>query len=341
MNVHRNRDPFHRTKVPAYVYAPVLFTGGVMVYCYYSCLDEAPFTKRKRLIATSPEMEIKMGDDQYKELLKQYKGSILPKDHRASITVQRVGSRVAAAAQKFGKKYNAPSVLLSSPPTYTVVRSDIPNAFVLPNNHIFVLTGLFQYVKDEDELAAVLSHEMAHNLARHAGEKVSSTILIQIMARVLLMIDPSGLLFYLFMPAASLLHELPNSREAEIEADHIGLYLASEACYEPNASIRVFSAMKHGSKHATSQPTKKSSSASNTMEPPEFISTHPSYDSRLSNFHKWMPDALELYNMDDGLKCRHLRHEMSLERKKASQLAWEKEIRSSKRIEAGASSQFK
>jgi Zn-dependent protease with chaperone function len=68
------------------------------------------------------------------------------------------------------------------------------------------------------------------------GKKFSSTILIQIMARVLLMIDPSGVLFYLFLPAASLLHELPHSRETEIEADHIGVYLASEACFDPRAA---------------------------------------------------------------------------------------------------------
>lgn len=226
------------TPIPAYIYAPAMLTGGVLVYCYYSCLNEAPFTKRKRLIATSPAMERKLGDDQYRALLKQFQGSVLPSDHRASITVQRVGSRVSAAAAKFAAEYKVP--LSPSPPTYTVVRSDIPNAFVLPNNHIFVLTGLFRFAKDEDELAAVLSHEMAHNLARHAGEKVSSTILIQIMARVLLLIDPSGVLYYLFLPAASLLHELPHSREAEIEADHIGVYLASEACFDPRAAIRVF-----------------------------------------------------------------------------------------------------
>jgi predicted Zn-dependent protease len=195
---------------PPYVCVPVLFAGSVMGYAYYSCLDEAPYTKRKRLLATSPEMERRMGDDQYKQLLKQYKGQILPPDHRASITVRRVGGRIADAATDFAKQFNVP--LSSSKPTYTVVRSDIPNAFVLPNNHIFVLTGLFNFARDEDELAAVLGHEMAHNLARHAGEKISNTVLIQIMARVLLVIDPTGVLFTLFMPAATLFRDLPHSR---------------------------------------------------------------------------------------------------------------------------------
>lgn len=71
--------------------------------------------------------------------------------------------------------------------------------------------------------------------------------------------------------------------------------------------------------------TKKMSKNSTVVEPPEFISTHPNYDSRLTNFKKWMPDAMEIYNADNGLKCKHLRHEMSLDRKKAAQVAWEKE----------------
>ena len=83
----------------------------------------------------------------------------------------------------------------SNPPyTYTVIRSSDANAFVLPGNHVFVLTGLFKYVRDEDELASIMGHEMAHNLARHAGERLSDTILLSILHRLSLFIDPSGTL---------------------------------------------------------------------------------------------------------------------------------------------------
>ncbi len=151
---------------------------------------------------------------------------------------------------------------LGSPYTYTVIRSDQANAFVLPNNHVFVLTGLFQFVRSEDELAAVLGHEIAHNLARHAGERVSSNLFIQLIARLTFLLDPSGVLYTLFVPAATLLHDLPHSRDHEIEADYIGLQLAAEACYDPKAANRVFGAMKAGN--------------STMASPPEFISTHPS-----------------------------------------------------------------
>jgi len=253
-----------------------------------------------------------MGDEEYKQMIQRNRTNILSPDHRASITVRRVGSRISAAADKFAAQ-NLPEnyVMGQRKPTYTVIRSDMANAFVLPNNHIFVLTGLFKYARDEDELAAVLGHEMAHCLARHAGERVSGGLLMSIIARFVLLLDPTGVLYTLFVPAATLFHELPHSRYAEMEADHIGLYLAAEACYDPRAAKNVFSRMKEddgggGSRNAT---------------PPEFISTHPSYDTRLSKFDDWMPEALAKYSADGGYKCRHVREEMRKARVLAAQVA--------------------
>lgn len=184
-----------------------------------------------------------MGDQEYRALVKQFqadpKSEILPPNHRASITVTRVGSRIAEASKTFASKNPNASVSLS-PYTYTVVRNEMANAFVLPNNHVFVLTGLFNYVKNEDELAAVLGHEVAHNLARHAGEKISGGFVVNLLARLMFLFDPSGVMSALFLGSTSLLHDLPHSREAESEADQIGLHLAASACYDPRAAKRVF-----------------------------------------------------------------------------------------------------
>ena len=233
---------------------------------------------------------------QYKQLLHQYKKDILPNNHRATKTVSRVGSRIAKAANDFSKMYK-PNETTGAPYTYTVVRSEMANAFVLPNNHIFVFTGLLQFVRNEDDLAAVLGHETAHNLARHAGERVSGSLIKGLLARLTLFLDPSGLLYTIFLPAASLLYDLPHSREHEIEADYIGLHLAADACYNPKSAKRVFAAMKASTKEGSGQP-------------PEFISTHPSYDTRLTNFDDWLPQAMEKINADGGYKCQRIRNEM-------------------------------
>lgn len=234
--------PSSQGGVPGYIkWTPMIlsFGAGTVTYLYYKYLDEVPLTGRRRWIATSPEFEQKLGDENFKALLKQFHSKILPPDHRASRTVQRVGSRIASATQDFCKQHNL-THLCDRPFTYTVVRSDQANAFVLPGNHIFVLTGLFKYVRDEDELAGVLGHEMAHNVARHVGEKLSENIVIHIIANIFLLIDPSGAITTIFTPTAAIFSSLPHSRVAESEADRIGLELSARACFDPRAAKKVF-----------------------------------------------------------------------------------------------------
>ena len=170
------------------------------------------------------------------------------------------------------------------------------------------MTGLFQYARDEDELASVIGHEMAHNLARHVGEKISGNLIVQGLARLSLFVDPSGMLMLLFLPAANLLTELPHSRMQELEADQIGMHLAATACYDPAAAQRVFRRMKAAERDHGS--------------PPQFLSTHPSHDSRLTQMEEWLPAANSVWKRDDeGATCRQLREEMAWARQVASQRA--------------------
>jgi predicted Zn-dependent protease len=329
--------------LPLYVWATVGGTTALFGYCYFFFLDEVPLTKRKRWIATSPLWERQLGDQEYAQLLQTFRKDILPPNHRASVTVHRVGSRITQAAQDFSRDHHlnlaqaatttafksqsqAPAQPQSQSPaqsqpqsqpqyTYTVVRSDTANAFVLPGNHIFVMTGLFRYVHDEDELAAVLGHEMAHNLARHAGEKISGSIVTNMLARLSLLLDPSGMLFTLMLPAASVFRELPNSRTQETEADQIGVHIAAHACYDPRAAKRVFANMK------AADGSTKEGKGDGGGGAPEFLSTHPSHDTRISNFDTWLPDAMKEFESDAGVRCRHVRRDMALARQHAARSA--------------------
>ena len=246
-----------------------------------------------------------MGDQEYRQLVEKFRRdrSLLPPNHRASVTVDRVGSRIAQASNAFAKQNQVDSYDVSKPYTYTVVRSNMANAFVLPGNHVFVMTGLFRFVRDEDDLAAVLGHEAAHNIARHAGEKISSSLVINILARLSLLVDPSGFILTIFLPATTLLQGLPHSRTQETEADQIGIQLAAEACYDPRAAKRVFAAMKDGG---------------GGHGPPEFLSTHPSHDARITNFDQWMPGAMQTFQGEYGDRCRKIRRDMSLARQVAA-----------------------
>ena len=294
--------------IPTYLWVLGGTTIGGSVYMYYHYLDNVPLTDRQRWIATSPEWEQQLGNQEYESLLRQFRGQILPKNHTASKTVERVGRRICNAADQFAKEYDLEEFSTKGT-TFTVVRSEMANAFVLPGNHIFVMTGLFQFARDEDELAAVLGHEMGHNLARHVGEKVSGNFITTNLARLSLLLDPSGVLFTIFLPAANLLRDLPHSRTQESEADRIGMHLAAKACYDPQAAQRVFGRMKE--------------SAVAGRQPPEFLSTHPSHDTRIKKMDDWLPETRKILHRDGGGYCQHVRQEM----KDARRIAAERQLR--------------
>jgi len=138
---HQTRPPPRPPRagrLPPYLMVTAGGTTLLFGYCYYRFLDVVPFTNRKRWIATSPEWESHLGHAEYRKLLAQFRSDVLPPSHRATMTVERVGARIAAASSQFAQQNGLPHA--SNPFTYTVVRSDMANAFVLPGNHIFVMT---------------------------------------------------------------------------------------------------------------------------------------------------------------------------------------------------------
>ena len=143
---------------------------------------------------------------------------------------------------------------------------------------------------------------MAHNLARHQGEKMSSSIVVSLIAYLSLLVDPSGTILTYFVPAAKLLSDLPNSRHQESEADRIGMHLAAGACYDPKALSRVFSRM-----HTAGTKGKDKNLAN---KPPEFLSTHPSDKSRIQDMQKWLQEDKKIFDMHDREICRAFRREL-------------------------------
>lgn len=113
-----------------------------------------------------------------------------------------------------------------------VVNSNEPNAFVIPGGKIFVFTGIFQIAQNDDQLAAVMGHEIGHQLARHSAEKMSF-FKFAMVARLFLslFVDTSFIFNRVFF---DLIFTLPFSRQMETEADFVGLMLMAQACYDPS-----------------------------------------------------------------------------------------------------------
>jgi predicted Zn-dependent protease len=162
-----------------------------------------------------------------------------------------------------------------------VFRDDTPNAFALPGGKIGVNSGLFSVASNQDQLATVLGHEVAHVVAQHANERVSTAFAAESGLQLFQAISgPSGgeqsQLMALLGLGAQVGILLPYGREQEREADLIGLDLMADAGFDPRESIALWQNM----------------AKAGGGQPPEFLSTHPSHGTRIQALAQRMPEAL-------------------------------------------------
>ncbi|RFA34096.1 M48 family metallopeptidase [Alkalilimnicola ehrlichii] len=159
-----------------------------------------------------------------------------------------------------------------------------PNAFALPGGRIGVHSGLLDVAQNQDQLATVIAHEVAHVLADHSNERISTAYATEAGLRAVeaLAGDPSreqSQLMGLLGVGAQFGILLPFSRSQEREADIIGLDLMADAGFDPRESVRLWQNM----------------AAAANGEPPEFLSTHPSHGRRMDDLQAGMPNAMTLY----------------------------------------------
>jgi predicted Zn-dependent protease len=236
------------------------------------CVVE-PETGRRRLILTPASMEASMGAQAWTDVQGQEKPS---KSSKWTSAVVRVGRAVADAV-------NEPSYNWE----FKCFESDQANAFCLPGGKIAVYDGIFQYMANDAELAAVIGHEVAHATARHGGERMTQSMAVAAGA-LALGTAVSGqskeaqerwLLAYGGISSVGLV--LPYSRIHEYSADRIGLIYMARAGYNPQAAIdfwKKFSAGKSGDAMS------------------EFLSTHPADQKRIAELQKYLPEAMAEYN---------------------------------------------
>jgi predicted Zn-dependent protease len=164
----------------------------------------------------------------------------------------------------------------------TLFDDDQANAFALPGAKIGIYSGLLEVARNQDQLAAVIGHEIGHVIARHANERVSTAYATQLgLTAVAASGVLSGDLMGLMGVGAQVGVLFPFSRTQERESDLIGLELMAKAGFDPRQSVELWENM---------------SAARTSQAPPEFLSTHPADYSRIAALRERMPEALELYD---------------------------------------------
>ena len=172
-----------------------------------------------------------------------------------------------------------------------VFNDDSANAFALPGNKIGVHTGMIKLAQTPSQLAAVMGHEIGHVDARHGAERVSLNMTTQLAQQATSVLMAGHEYHSTALAALGLGAQfgvlLPYSREHESEADTIGLYLMSKAGFNPSEAVELWRNMKR---------------ASGGEAPPEFMSTHPSNDSRIKAIQSELQQATPIYKnaLDKG-----------------------------------------
>lgn len=243
-----------------------------------------PYTGRSQLLMTSVSQEIQMGAQAYDQVKRDPK--MRPsQDPREIEPVKRVAARIVEAAKR--SKYAEMANQFQW--EVTVIKDDkTANAFALPGGKMAVYTGIFPMAKTEAGLAAVMGHEVVHALARHGAERMSQGQLtnaaLQVVGAAAGASGGGGMLGQAAMAALGVGAEvgvlLPFSRKHESEADYVGILLAADAGYDPRESVALWERMGR---------------ISGGGAPSEFMSTHPSHETRITQLKKWMPEAMAIY----------------------------------------------
>jgi predicted Zn-dependent protease len=165
-----------------------------------------------------------------------------------------------------------------------VFEDDSANAFALPGNKIGVNTGLLKVAKNQNQLATVIGHEIAHVLSRHSNERVSQKFAVeQGLGLVSAVASPTSTTGKTLMGMMGVGAQygilMPFSRVQESEADIYGLDLMAKAGFDPRESVNLWINM----------------GKANKGQPPEFLSTHPSHSTRISDLNARMNSAMQLY----------------------------------------------
>lgn len=234
-----------------------------------------PYTGRKQFSTMSEAEEQRLGEQLYFDMKRETR---ISPDGPAQGVVREVGQRIAGVADQPTWRWEF--TLFDDPKQV--------NAWALPGGKVGIYTGILPIAKDEAGLAAIMGHEVAHAIAHHAAERASQNQVFGILgagvgiaAGAALGAETGDAAMQIFGLGTEVGVLLPFGRAQESEADEIGLILMAKAGYDPRAAIGLWERMGE---------IERKEGAS-----PEFLSTHPGYETRLERIRAALPTALQYY----------------------------------------------
>lgn len=243
-------------------------------------------TGRKQLILL-PEAELQsLAGQQYKQFLTGNK-IVASNVNKDAEMVRRVGTRIAYAITKYYESQGKGNILDGYTWEFNLVDNKDVNAWCMPGGKVVVYTGLLPVTQNEAALAVVMGHEIAHAISLHGNERMSQGVLQQLGGVALSIAvankpaETQNIFLQSYGIGSTVLGTLPFSRKQETESDRFGLIFSAMAGYNPNEAIPFWQRM--------------AKAGSGGQKPPEFLSTHPSDETRIANMQKFIPEAMKYY----------------------------------------------
>ncbi len=260
----------------------------VIYFLAFSCLFTGcvvnMVTGRKQLrLVNDSELRL-MATTEYNTFLSENK-VLRPGSSNSAATVKRVGDRISVAIKSYYDNKGKPEVLEGFVWEFNTVESEEINAWCMPGGKVVVYSGLLSVTQNETALAIVMGHEIAHAVAKHGNERMSQGLLQQMggLALDVALAQKPQETRDLFMSTYGIGSQvgamLPWSRQQETEADQYGLIFSAMAGYDPREATAFWQRM----------------STAGGGSPPEFLSTHPSDETRLRKLQQFIPEAMKFY----------------------------------------------
>ncbi len=260
----------------------VLLILLVAVNFMYAC-SSVPITGRRQFRMLPEGLLGEMAAANYQGFMDEH--TVVPASDPRARMVRQSGEKISTAVVNYLRDTNQASRVQDFEWAFNLVESDQVNAWAMPGGKVAVYTGILDLTRDENGLAVVMAHEIAHIVARHGNERMSQQLVLTMGAvslDVALREKPELTrdLFMLTYGVGGTLGSLAYSRQHEYEADKLGMVFMAMAGYDPSHTITFWERML---------------TLSGGSQPPEFLSTHPANQSRIDAARKFMPEAMTYY----------------------------------------------
>ena len=244
-----------------------------------------PITERKQLKLISEAKLNAQAARIYEEVKKK---ETLSDDKKTLDQIKEIGRRMEVSISEYFLQSNIQDPTMNFDWEYILIdKKKVKNAWCMPGGKIAVYTGILDITKNTNGLAAVMGHEIAHAVAKHSSERASRNVAINVVTQVTDILSGGKLSTVnrtTGINTVGLLTQMgitnPFNRKQETEADYLGLIFSSLSGYDIRETTKVWERMKKANKGKT---------------PPEFLSTHPSSDSRIANINGWLNEIILKY----------------------------------------------